>query len=692
MMMRRKMMMMGTTLVPLMVAAQGASTTLEPVVVSATRSEQNAFDAPASVNVIDADTIRSAGAQVNLSESINRVPGITALNRQNYAQDLQLSIRGFGARSTFGIRGVRVLVDGIPATMPDGQGQVSNIALSSAGRIEVLRGPLAQLYGNAAGGVVQVFTAMPKGEQFGLTTSLGSNEMYRADLQYGNVVGDKSFLMDVAQFRTEGTRDHDEAKRANGNIKWQWDISSQTKLNVILNAMDQPLSQDPGGLTHAQFDADPHQTAAPFITQDARKVVRQNQIGTVLEHSFTDAGKLAARLYAGTRGLGNALSTPLTAQNAATSAGGIVVLDRSYQGAGLQYAQRFAISEGNTVLGTVGYDADSMKERRKGFINNLGKQGALKRDEDDRVKDVDAYAQAQWSLGERFTLTTGVRNSTVNFDTKDFFIRTGNPDDSGTQSYSATSPVFGASWLIVPNVNAYANWGRGFETPTFSELAYRTGGSGMNFALLASRSTHAEMGIKAKLSNTQRLDVALFNIDTENEIAVDTNVGGRSTFKNVGKTKRQGVELSHVAQWTDELRSTLALTALNATFRDTLAPISSGNKLPGVPNRNVFAELAYAPKNAWGGFNAAIEAIHVGKIYVNDANTDFADAATTVNLRAGFSYRLNDNWRLEETLRVDNVGDKRYAGSVIVNEANSRFFEPAPGRTWLASVVARYKF
>lgn len=687
----RNKIFIGVCLSPLIAAAQSTST-LEPVVVSATRSEQNAFDTPASVSVIDAETIRNAGAQVNLSESINRVPGITALNRQNYAQDLQLSIRGFGARSTFGIRGVRVLVDGIPATMPDGQGQVSNISLSSAGRIEVLRGPLAQLYGNAAGGVVQVFTAMPKGEQFGLTTSIGANESYRADVQYGNVVGDKSFLLNFAQFRTEGVRDHSEAKRANGNIKWQWDISSQTKLGVIANAMDQPFSQDPGGLTHAQFDADPKQTAAPFITQDARKVVRQNQIGTVLEHSFDNAGKLTARLYAGTRSLGNALSTPLVAQNAPTSAGGIVVLDRGYQGVGLQYAQRFVLSEGNSVLGTVGYDADSLKERRKGFINNAGKQGALKRDEDDRVKNSDAYAQAQWSFGERFTLTTGVRNSRVKFDTQDYFIRTGNPNDSGAQRYSATSPVLGASWLITPNVNAYANWGRGFETPTFSELAYRTGGSGMNFALLASRSTHAELGVKVKLSNTQRLEVALFNIDTENEIAVDTNTGGRSTFKNAGKTKRQGVELSYVAQWTDELRSTLAITALNASFRDTQAPIASGNKLPGVPGRNLFAELAYAPKNAWGGFNTAIEAIHVGKIYVNDANTDFADAASTFNLRAGFAYKLNENWRLEETLRVDNVGNKRYAGSVIVNEANNRFFEPAPGRTWLVNIIARYKF
>ena len=654
---------------------------LETVVVSATREETRAFDAPAAISSVGAETIRNAGAQVNLSEALARVPGITVLNRQNYAQDLQLSIRGFGARSTFGIRGVRVIVDGIPATMPDGQGQASNVSLPSAARIEVLRGPLAILYGNAAGGVVQVFTQA--GAEQPTTNVSGAGASY-GTLRYGAgfsaTSGEHGFVADVSRFETDGYRQHSSAERTVANAKWSWQWSAATRVDTVLNVLDQPLALDPLGLTRAQWEQDPRQAPAIAISQDASKVVRQQQLGTVIHHDWNDAASIEARAYAGSRNLDNKLSTPLVNQLPPTSSGGIVSFDRLYYGGALQASRRFAFGEGNSARIVAAVEYDRMQDDRQGYINNAGERGALRRDEDDRVHNVDALLQATVDLGARWSAVAGVRASRVQFETKDRYIAPGNPDDSGTIEYRSTNPVGGITWHATPDWNVYANAGRGFETPTFTELAYRNEGSGLNADLKASRSDHAELGMKWRAASAHALEAALFDIRTRDEIVVDTNVGGRSTFRNAGSTTRRGVEGMYQAAWSPHVKTYVAFTALNARF-------DNGKRLPGTPERSAFAELEVAPGAGW---RAAVEVMHLGRIYVNDANEDAAPSWTVLNLRAGTRMRWGA-FEVEPLLRLDNATDRHYAGSVIVNEAQRRFFEPAPGRTWMLSITARYR-
>ncbi|HEX6705027.1 MAG TPA: TonB-dependent receptor [Albitalea sp.] len=684
-------------------AASSAPTVLlDPVIVSAQRSEQNAFEAPAAITAVTRDAIESGGLQVNLSESLNRVPGISVLNRQNYAQDLQLSIRGFGARSTFGIRGVRVIVDGIPATMPDGQGQASTIALGSAGRIEVLRGPLAQLYGNAAGGVVQVFTeddaALPT---LTLTGGAGSFGQAKVGAKFSTTTsGGQGLTVDASHFRTDGYREHGDAVRGQLNARWRSTVGPATTLAVVLNAIDQPTSHDPLGLTRAQWEADPRQAVPLAITQDARKTVRQQQLGGVMEHKLSDATTLSARLYGGTRNLDNALAIPLAApaQSAPTGSGGIVQFERLYTGASAQLAHRIRLDEQRTLLITGGVELDRMREDRQGYLNDAGQQGALKRDELNTVDDRDVFAQAAWDLAPRWTLTAGLRASQVRFRSQDRFVTADNPDDSGGVSYRATNPVLGLAWRASPELNLYANAGRGFETPTFTELAYRATGSGLNTDLRASRSRHAEIGAKWKAGDAHRLDVALFDIATRDEIVVDTNNAGRATFKNAGRTSRRGAELGYTGMLASEWRTSWSLTALRARFDDafvsgsgpTAVNVPAGNRLPGAPSRRVFGELVWTPAG-WPGLQAGIEVLHTGPLPVNDANEDAAPASTVLNLRAGVSQAFG-GWTLSELVRVDNVADRRYAGSVIVNEANKRFFEPAPGRNWTLALTAKYAF
>ncbi len=686
-------------------SAAPASTQLDPVVISVERSRQTTFDAPAAISAVTRDTIESAGPQVNLSEVLNRVPGISVLNRQNYAQDLQLSIRGFGSRSTFGIRGVRLIVDGIPATMPDGQGQASNVALTSAGRVEVLRGPLAQLYGNAAGGVVQVFTDMDV--QQPTTTVSGSVGAYgqnKVGVKFGAAGPNDAVVLDASTFHTDGYRPHSKAQRDQINGKWQHDVSPDTRFSLIVNSLDQPVSLDPLGLTRAQWE----QGLQANGSQDPRKSVLQQQIGSVFEQRLGDSTQLKARIYFGQRDLDNALSIPLAVQQPARHSGGIVVFSRSYQGLGVQLSHSIKFEAGQALRLVGGVDIDASDEDRQGYLNAGGVQGALKRNERNRVDNRDAFAQASFDINPQWTATAGVRSSHVRFRSQDFFTSPGNPailndppnpDDSGSLSFSATSPVLGVSWRAAPELNVYANVGQGFETPTFNELSYRPAPlTGLNTALGASKSRHAEVGAKWKVAEGQRIDAALFDIATRDEIVVDTNVGGRSTFKNAGKTLRRGIELSHIGQWDETLRSTLSLTLMRARFDEDFISgsgatpnVFSGYHLPGTSERNLFAELAWAPRGAWGGFNAGVEVIRTDKLYVNDLNTDATPAATVLNLRAGLQQTLGE-WQFSQLLRVDNAADRNYSGSVIVNEANSRFFEPAMPRNWLVALRAKYEF
>jgi len=656
-------------------------------VVSATRAEQQSFDAPAAIQSVSGAVVRDAGPGIHLSESLARIPGVTALDRQNWAQDLQLSIRGFGARSTFGIRGVRLLVDGIPLTMPDGQGQAASVDLRAADRIEVLRGPLAQLYGNAAGGVVQVFTRRGTAPgEIGAELGAGAFGTRRHSLSAAGGPGGVSAAVDASWLATDGWRAHSAGERRLLGMSLAVEPAAGTRWSLVANDFSQPLALDPGGLTRAQAEADPRQASPAALAQQARKTVAQRQAGLMLEHSPDADRQFSVRAWAGERDLWQALSLAPAAQAAPTSAGGIVDLDRRYGGLALQYSQRAAVA-GGLLQATAGLELEQMAERRRGFVNDRGQAGALRRDEDNTVSATGAYAQLAWTTGD-WTLLAGLRSSRVRFGIDDAFIAPGNPDDSGRQRYRATQPVIGATWHASDTLNVYANAGRGFETPTFAELAYRPGGSGPNLALRPSRSRHLELGAKWRASPVQRLEAALFSAETDDEIVVDTNLGGRSTFRNAGRSTRRGVEASWIVQPSPDWRLQLAGTLLQAEFVDGFgagaAAVAAGNRIPGVPRARAFAELAWRP-DARRGPHAALELLHNGSVPADDRNTEAAAAYTVAALRAGWREPIGV-WRLEGWLRVDNLTDARYNGSVIVNEAQRRFFEPAPGIGWFAGI------
>ncbi|MEO8487051.1 MAG: TonB-dependent receptor [Betaproteobacteria bacterium] len=670
-----------------------ADATLDPVVVTATRRTERSLDVPASVDTIGMREIQQSQPMVNLSETLVRVPGIVANNRQNYAQDLQISSRGFGARAAFGVRGLRLYQDDVPQTMPDGQGQTGSFALLATERIEVLRGPFSTLYGNASGGVITVFSESgTRNPELTLSGGGGSFGTWTLGAKATGTAGGVGYAIAASHFSTDGFRDHSAARRELALAKIAFPLGDATRLTVIGTVQHQPDSQDPLGLTRAQWEADPRQ-ADPVTTQfDTRKSIDQEQVGAVLDHRFDADTTLKVVGYGGRRRIEQFLSLAGTLP---LSAGGVVDLDRNFGGASAKLEQRMRFRDA-LVVATVGADFDVQDERRRGYVNDNGQRGDLKRDEDDEVRATAVYAQAVWWATPALSLTAGVRANEVRFKATDHFIATGNPDDSGSRNYRRTTPVLGALWQPVDSMALYASYGEGFETPTFAELAYRPGATGPNLGLSAATSRAIELGWKAILAERHRVNVAAFAIDTSDEIVIDTATGGRTTFRNAGKTRRRGVELAWDGDLGAGVRAHANYTWLKAEFAEDIASgtppviVPSGNRLPGVPAQSAYAEIVWTPGSLpWLELGAEVQ--HTAKLYVNDRNTDAAPGWTIGNLRAGVVHRAGA-WMLRTFVRVNNVTDRDTVGSVIVGDTNGRFFEPAPGRNVFAGASAHARF
>ena len=679
-------------------AAAPASLQVPQVVVTATRVEQSSFDLPVSIDVVSAEQMQNAQLMVNASETLTRIPGIFAPNQYRFSSDQQVSSRGFGARSSFGVRGIRLYADGIPQSMPDGQGQLSTFSLSSAERMEILRGPFSALYGNSSGGVIEIFTRDGKGAPT-VTGSVygGSFDTWRADLMAEGETGKLGYLIDSSRYDTNGYREHSAARRDQVNTKLTWKPDDNTKAILVAEYLDQPFNQDPLGLTRAQMGVDPKQagsTATPGINANSFNTggsKSQSQVGLNIERRLSDQDSIQGIVWGGTRTSTGLLAIAPSALAVSKGSGGISIIDRGFSGIDARWTHRTATSVGPLTV-TAGLDYEYMKDGRTGYDNNFGVQATLRRDEDNIVWNSDQYIQAQWEVGSRWVFSGGVRQSHVAFENKDHYIRTtgvGNPDDSGSVSYNNTSPVLGVVFHLNPSINLYANAGKGFETPTFIELAYQAGGAtGLNFGIKPSTSRNYEAGMKAFVTADTRLNIAVFQVNTDKEIVVDSTSNGRSVYANAGKTERSGIEVSLDADLGHDLKGYLALTYLDATFKDAYrnsagATINSGNVLPGAPKSTVYGELSW--KHPASGFSTGLEARYNDKVYVDDVNSDAAASYAILSWRGGFEQRQG-SLKVSEFVRVDNLADKQYVGGVLVNDTNGRFFATAPGRNYLVGV------
>ncbi|HCD4979945.1 TPA: TonB-dependent receptor [Klebsiella pneumoniae] len=686
-------------LLPLIAAAQAADE--QTMVVTAAPTTVSELDTPAAVSVVNGDEMRQAAPRVNLSESLGAVPGLQVQNRQNYAQDLQLSIRGFGSRSTYGVRGLRIYVDGIPATMPDGQGQTSNIDIGSVDTIEVLRGPFSALYGNSSGGVINVTsqtgTQPPTVEASSYYGSFGTwhyGMKATGAVGDGSHAGDVDYTVSTNRFTTHGYRDHSGARKNLANARLGVRINDVSKLTLLLNSVD-IKANDAGGLTADEWRDNPRQS--PRGDQyNTRKNTRQTQAGLRYERQLSAQDDLSVMMYAGERETTQFQSIPRAPQLKPSHAGGVIDLTRHYQGIDTRLTHRGELLVPVTL--TAGLDYENMSERRKGYehfvmVNGApqyGEQGALRRNERNLMWNVDPYLQTQWQLTDKLSLDAGVRYSSVWFDSNDYYITPGNGDDSGDASYHKWLPAGSLKYALTDAWNVYLSAGRGFETPTINELSYRSDNqSGLNFGLKPSTNDTVEIGSKTRIGNGL-FTAALFQTNTDNEIVVDSSSGGRTSYKNAGKTRRQGMELGLDQQFGESWRLKAAWTWLDATYRTNVCDDAScnGNRIPGIARNMGYASFGYQPEQGW---YAGSDIRYMSDIMANDENTAKAPSWTVVGLTTGYKWSYG---RMDMDLfgRIDNLFDREYVGSVIVNESNGRYYEPAPGRNYGIGLNLAWRF
>lgn len=699
---------------------QEAVNALSPIVVTATRSAQNSFDLPAAIDTTEGESIQQGQLKFNLSESAARIPGVVVNNRNNPAQDLAIQIRGFGARSAFGVRGVRLYADGIPLTMPDGQGQTGTFNLDTAARVEYLRGPFSALYGNSSGGVVQIFTRDGATEPtLDLGVTFGDYDTRRVNTTLSGTEDNFNYILNAAHEESTGYREQSAGKRETLHSKLKFKLNEEATFTLVGTYLDQSNNQDPQGLTAQELIANRRQAAPAALQFNTRVTKRHAQVGAALDYQITPNEALRLMVYGGQRDNEQYLSTSVAAQssapNFAKNGGGVSVIDRTFGGIDLRWTYKGHLIKRPFNL-TAGLNYDLMTDERTGYENfigtTLGVKGKLRRDESNEVNNFDQFIQASWDLHPLWSVSGGVRHSLVSFSTKDRYISGINKDDSGTVSFAQTTPVVGTLFKLSENVHLFANAGESFETPTFVEMGYNpdTSKSGLNLNLKPAQSRNYEFGAKAFAGDNTLINLTLFKIDTNNEIVVASSQNGRTTYRNVPSSARKGLELSIESQLPENVRLFLAYTLLDAKFTTPFSTcktglangtctygtashfetIASGSSIPGTYRHTLYGEVSW--KHAPSGFTTALEIRHNSRTNVSfNANDGYADDYLVFNWRGGFNQNIKQ-WKLSEFVRIENLFNENFVGSIRVADSNQRFYETSSTRNWLMGMNASYRF
>lgn len=655
----------------LAVSSGALAQTPEVIVITANAQQQRWLDAAASIEV---RALPRSGLLIDSGQLLQGIPGLQVDSRANFAQDTRLSIRGFGSRSAFGVRGIYLSQDGIPISAPDGQGQLSSVLLDNIAEIEVLRGPLAVLYGNGAGGVIALRTATEATARAGTALAV-SQQHQQYQLAGRKQLGQHQLSVAAKHFESDGFRPHSAARKQQLQGLWQTQLSDSLSASLRLDFAYDPLLQDPLSLTPTQWRADPKQTVSQAQQFDTTKSTRQRQLSLALQQSGHSPWQLA--LWRGEREVTQRLAFTGAA---ITSAGGDIALDRQYQGVNGQYGWRLT----DVLQSTVGGAWVSSDDERQGFVNNFGQRGDLRRDETNLAENRDLFWRLHWQATAKLSVDAGLRYTELSYQIRDRFIQGANPDDSGRKNYYQQAAAMGLNYRLNDSWSWFISTGLGFEAPTLAELAYKPEGSGLNLALLASENRQWESGVKYAAGRA-RFSVSAFSIRSSDELLVASSDNGRTSFRNAGATARQGLELYWQQQLTPALSQQVALTYLDAQFDS--AELAS-KRIPGVARLDSQWQLSWQP---WLTRPLYLEwtSRYRDQIAINDQNSDFAPASLSFDLSLHSTQQLGQ-WQVRSWLQLQNLTDRNNVGAVVVNQSNGRAFESAPGRQLSAGINLDY--
>lgn len=663
---------------------------LETVEVSATRLMLTDIKAPLAVTVLDKKRLQTATQQLSPYEVLSAIPGVFAMNPDNFTQDLRISIRGFGARAAFGIRGIRIFTDGLPEGTPDGQADVDNLDMGVIRQMEVLRGAASGLYGNAAGGVIYMMTENPTAKKplLEAQTSFGSYGFQRYQLKVGQNFGKFLYFLNGSYNHTEGYRAGSQMQNTILNGKMAYQFNPTTKLTVLANYGNSPTAKDPGGLTAQQVKDNPRQAGATNLLYETGEAVTQGRVGATFETKIAEKHSIQARLFYTQRHLVNRL---------AVFANGFGDLKRNYGGGNVSYQLDEKIKDMPYRL-KVGVDIENQADTRQRYAYaKVVTDGITKYNQDkivlnqlEQFQSTGVYLLQDFQPTTKLLLSLGVRYDNLNLKATDNYLTDGN--QSGSRHFTKVNPTVGINYEIFKNTSVYTNYSSTFESPTLNELSNNPDNTGgFNPTLAPQQATSFEIGSKGRITEGVRFDLALYQIETKNDLVPYQITGqtGKTYYRNAGTTLRKGLEIGLNWKIIESLTAYYTQTFSNFIYKTYSVNTTNfdGKILPGIPKTNTQLELRYThPK----GFFAIVQGRNVSKVYANDANTAAADGYNVLNLRLGYAISVK-SFEIEPFFGVNNLTNTNYIANVQLNAASDRFFEPASLRYIFGGLKVRVK-
>ena len=644
----------------------------DSVFITASRIRQKISEAPYAVSLLRSDFISKGQQRLSLKESLDYVPGVFTMNADNYAQDIRISIRGFGARSAFGIRGIKILVDGVPETTPDGQGQTDNLDINTIQNMEILRGPVSGLYGNASGGILSVSTAANNDkigtELFAGAGSFGYLNMHiRTHLRYNKWVS----TIQATNIRTEGYRMQSAMQNTILNANIGYRLNDRNKIALILNYAHSPQADDPGGLTASELDNDRTMAAPANVRWNAGESVQQS--------------KIALRwLYSGER-LESEVNTWYIHRDFENflpfTNGGVVGLKRDFPGITVRFTYRNSILKLPWTL-SGGVDAELQQDLRLRFNNTDGKKGesAVFRQQE-IFRNMGVYLLNKINFHEKLEGSLSLRQDLINIQAR--------PDDREREqlNYAALNPSVGLNWRVAQDIRLYANYSTNFESPALIELSNNPSGiTGFNTDLLPQTAKSGELGVRYQPAGSIQTEAALYYIRIKDEILPYelAQFPQRIFYRNAGNTIRKGMEISLNYRITEALRLFSSWTVADFRYEKYLSGNNDfkGNRPAAQPLHQFFSDLRYIHKDGWF---TILNAKYTSALFADDANTISEKGFTLIHLKMGKEMSFS-RFTIEPCIGIQNLTNSLYNSNIRINAAAGRYYEPAPERHWFVSI------
>ena len=629
---------------------------LDNVIVKSTRIAVKKKQAPLSVSVKNLLINKNYSSKSSFSDFTNSIPGLFTSSSNNFSQDLRISIRGFGARSAFGIRGIKLIVDGIPETTPDGQSQLDNLPLGLISNIEIIRGPSSMLYGNSSGGVININTLSDNSVPYFKTSTIFGAYQYQS-IQRTRVFdwNNSSLVVHYDKRRSNGYRDFSGYKSSILNLKYLRDLDEKNKIVLQINFTDSPYAKDAGGLKLSEVEDDRRQARKNNFNYDTYEKVKHIKTGFSWKHLNDDNSSIDSYFFYQKRDFNSKLPF---------NYGGIIFLERDYYGIGTKYSkQYFSDNKSRTI--TLGIDHSNQQDDRERFKNNLGEKGENTFDQIEKFKNTGLYFINQTSYTSGLLFRYGVRYDENRIGT----------DSEAFISLNKFNPSLGVSYSISDSDNIYFSTGTSFETPTLNELSNNPNGNGLNKNLDPSSSVNYEIGWRKTTSNLM-FEAIAYLINTDNEILPYEleQFPGKNFYRNVGSTRRYGIELSSQLLFSNG-KLNLSYTNAKNTFNDFILGGNdlSGLSLPGIPNQILDVELIF---NLSKRSTLLIDNRLIGELFADNLNETQVSSYNLLNIT--YSKQIFNN--SEIYLGVNNLLDVNYFDNIRINAFGKRYYEPAPKR------------